>query len=411
MTLDLEWHREGSLQAVPRPAIDSPAMYSNTHRRPWPRRLMFALVALLAVLAVSCSGTASEPAERPPEPAVSASAPVLVAEADADVIPLSYLIRQRQLAAANAILAWFRDVNPNPPGIGTLDTHAWTRDRQSIAEPDTGGAGYDFEVLFGFSGFDPDASDYDWGDTSVVADRVVDHPNQTLLLDNTHNSTPLDIDLTRSVVLHNSSSTSTTHRISVDIGAKLGATLGGEATGGKIEAEISTNLGIENTNTTINTSASDTTQSVTVKTTVAAHAATLAEIASPQVTQQTGFTVDGAIDGWIEIIINDELFANYWEQFCSGPRYHQDGARRVVHFNSFDDLYAAIRGFNVDFPGREDSPLFPEHIASIEAARRLQWAGKVTNVTENSATVRFSDVTDPAAAIAEHSIPTDRVIR
>ena len=372
---------------------------------------LLAAVVVVALL-LGCSGDPRPPAAAHPEAETVADPPVGdVLAVDSDVIPLSYLIRQRQLAAANAILAWFRDVNPNPPGIGTLDTHAWTRDRQSIAEPDTGGAGYDFEVLFGFSGFDPDASDYDWGHTSVVADRVVDHPNQTLLLDNTHNSTPLNIDLTRSVVLHNSSSTSTTHRISVDIGAKLGATLGGEATGGKIEAEISTNLGIENTNTTINTSASDTTQTVTVKTTVPAHAATLAEIASPQLTQQTGFTVDGAIDGWIEVIINDELFANYWEQFCSGPRYHQDGARRVVHFDSFDDLYAAIRGFNVDFPGREDSPLFPEHIASIESARRLQWGGKVTNVTENSATVRFSDVTDPAAAIAEHSIPTDRVIR
>ena len=326
-----------------------------------------------------------------------------------DTIPLSYLVRQAQLAAANQILLWFQDCKQwIPPAIGKLDVHKWTRGAQEIAEPDTGGQGWDWSVTFEFSAFDP-GSHYSWGDPKIVSDQIVAHPDQTLLLDNSGWGQAEDVDLTRSVDLKHESTSSTESKISVDIGAKVGATIGGEAEGGSIEAEISTTLGIANTSRKGITDTSDESQSVSVKTKVPAHKALLATISSPQLIEDTPFTVDGLIDGPFSIAFNNGLTTGEFRQLMSGPRYQPIGDRELVRFQGFDDLYEAMRFVNVDFPG-QTSALYPDHIAGIEAARRIQWAGNVRQVIETAATVRFQDVADPKQAIIDNSLPTDRVI-
>lgn len=328
-----------------------------------------------------------------------------------ETIPLSYLVRQQQLAAANQILLWFQDIkNWLPPSIGKLDVHAWTRDDQTIAEPDTGGKGWDWSLKYSFQAFDP-ASHYSWGQPKTVSDQIVAHPDQTLLLDNTGWGQAEEVDLTRSVDLKHQSTTSTESKISVDIGSKVGATLGGEAEGGSIEAEISTTLGIANTNRKDITDSTDESQSVSIKTKVPAHKALLATISSPQLIQDTPFSVDGLIDGPFAMGFNDGLAVNYFAQYMSGPRYSHAGGRHLIQFEGFDDFYNALRGYNVDFPGVVDAPLDYGHIPAVEAARRIQWTGNVRQVIESAATVRFQDVADPQQAIIDNSLPQDRIIK
>ena len=333
----------------------------------------------------------------------------------APVIPLSYLVRQRQLAAAQALKAWFDDpsVGEGAPLVGALNLKSWTRKSQQVAGPHTD-QGWNWIVTYHFGGFDPDASDYHWGAIRTVSDPIVDHQSQTLLLDNTASADPLDVDLTRTVTLHHSDSATTEHRISVDIGSKVGAIIGGEATGGKLEAEVSSELGISDTSGRTISDGKDTTQSVSVKTTVPPAKAKLVRVIGPRLTRQSDFAVDGAIDGPFEIGYDDGLTTRRISQLEHGPRYSYEPNgkwyRKTIRFEGFEDFYAMLHGYNVDFP-MQTEPLGPEHVAKIEAARRLVWSGTLTTVDEDSVEVRFVDVSDPQAAILANGIPTSRIIR
>ena len=354
-----------------------------------------ALIAALILLLAGCG---------------SAQPPILMAEQD--VVPLSYQVRAAQLATANAIKEWAQECGMGEPEIGDLSWNGkwpWSRDSQTISEPDTGGQGWDFAITFSFTGFDPDRSAYSWGQPRESDDRLVSHPDQTLLIDATNYPRDLTENLTRTVTLHNSSSTTTTQTTSVDIGAKIGFEVGGEAAGGKITGELSTLLGISHTDATTNVNATDTTTSVQVSTTVPSGHASLATISGPQITTKTDFDVSGATNGGFTLWFNDGLFPGYINQLQAGPNYGVQGDRHYIRWDSFDDWEATVRGYSVDFPN-QTSALCPGHIAAVRSANQVTWQGTVTNVSETSVSVAFQDVADPQQAIIDHSIPQDRVI-
>ncbi|MCY4581613.1 MAG: hypothetical protein OXE50_02255 [Chloroflexi bacterium] len=338
-------------------------------------------------------------------------------------VPLSYLVRQQQLAAAEAIRAWFDDLTPPPPTIPLGTTH-WTRDDELIAPPGED-QNWDWSVLFAYQGFDPDDSTRSLGPVKVVSDDLTTLADETVLLDNREGVAPLAVDLTRSVTFSRSRQESTESKLKVDIGSKVGGTIGGEAEGGTISAEISSTFGIEQDKGEIDRDSKDVTHSVHLATSVPVGDALLATISTPNLVTDQPFTVHGAIDGPFNISFNSGLFAGMFSQLMDGPRYSGPGPhfggtgrRHSVHFTGFDDLFDALSGTNVDFPALHgggpygsDAIGTPAQIAAIDAARRIDWSGKIRRESEQSAGYAFSKVKSGDADKLLDQLPPDRVVK
>ena len=327
------------------------------------------------------------------------------------VIPLSYQIRQRQLALAGVI----RDTlmqqcyyDPDGPP-GPFNTQSWVKDSQIIRE-NSNTHGANFAVAFQFTGFDPDESHWQYGPERVDNTSIFEHTENTLLLDNKQGVSIEHVERDVTVSEHEATSTETDDTISIDIGSKLKGTIGGEAAGGTIEAEISANLGITHGVKDIKSRSKDRSTTVKVSYDVPIGAAVLAIFSSPRITRSTPFTVVGVIDGPFTVSFDDGLAVGYLNQLMKGPRYSFSGGRHSISFKSFSDLFEALDGVNVDFP-KLSGPLWPDDIDKIDAQRVINWKGTLHSVSDESATVRYEKVADPSEAAVQNAISQDRVIQ
>jgi len=332
-----------------------------------------------------------------------------------DIIPLSYLVRQRQLACAEALRAWFGDLNP-PPFTQALTTRHWTRDDQRLAPAD-GDPNWNLNVVFDYNGFED--GDISRGAVTTISDDIETLPDDTILLDNRRGAAPLTVDLTRSVTFAQSRQESTDTKMKIDIGSKVGGTIGGEAEGGTISAEISATFGIETDKGEIERESSDRTQTIHLATGVPVGSALLATISSPNLVTSQPFTVHADIDGPFRLEWASGLTNGRFAQLCHGPRYtgpppgydQPDGQTCAVHFTGFDDWAEAVNGYNVDFPGKaDDGPLEAEHIALVMAARAIEWSGTVRREAQQTAGYEFATVSGPAVDAYAAKLPAGNVI-
>ena len=333
-----------------------------------------------------------------------------------EVIPLSYYVRRQHLEVADALGIWWMFFVDSPQ-LQPWKRDEWTRGNMKIYEESDWG----LSVIFEFNGFDPNDSEMAYGDPTTLNDKIVDHPNATLLFDNSKHGVDLDIDITKSVTLHRSRTSSTATKIAWDVGVKTKLTIGGEAAGATLESEVSANFGITTDTSTAETESTDKTVTQAVSTKVKKYASTLCKFSSPRVQQRTHFDVKGALDDPFSISWNDGLNAGNIEQLCKGPRYSASSGKRSLRFESFSDFYSMLSNYNVDFPGQVDNlnPIHrapsgnpannPDTKSDVEESRFLDWSGDITTSADESVLVSFEDVVDPIEAIKEYGISEDRV--
>ena len=329
------------------------------------------------------------------------------------VVPLSYLLRERQRAVADALGIWW-EFFAGPPFMVPWKRDHWTRDDMRFYETSDWG----MNIVFEFAGFDPDQSQMVYGDPVTLGTSITDHPNATLLFDNRSHKPELDIDLSQSVTLLHSRSSDTSTRIAWDVGVKAKGTIGGEAVGATLETEVSANFGITTNTSQAESQSTSKTVSQDVRTKVPGYTATLCKFSSPRNRQRTPFDVRGYPDGAFTLQWNPGLHAGNLEQLCHGPRYSEPGGKRALRFEGFSDFYDMLMAYNVDFPGQVDNlnPSArhagnPDTHAAMEAARLLVWSGTIETVADESVLVSFEDVTDPDSAIEQYGITSDRIIR
>lgn len=397
-----------------------------------PKRLLAGLLVTLGVLAAVLINIllAGDNPPPPVPPDETAAVGELVAEAvqapdgEAAVIPLSYMVRQAELRTAEVLGGWMACV----AGVSGNDLNQWsyanwTRDHHQFDVKYQGFASKPMSVTFGFGGFDPDLSDWSYGPVQEGPPALDERPNHTYLFDNRQGVTWLSGSLSETVVYGQRRTITTSNRWHLDIGSKQDLTIGGEKTGGSFEVEVQEQWGISSDATTANEENTDRTEAESVNYRVKPHHATLATLATPRVRSSQPFAVNGVLDASITMKIRDDLVvataASRWDEISNAPGVTIDsndptdpgGFTFTFTLAGFDELDALANGVNVDYP-RVNSALCPEALDGLQEARTIVWAGTIHRDYQTSSEYQFVDVPadDVAQALADHSIPTERII-
>ena len=359
----------------------------------------------------------------------------------ADTIPLSYMIRESQFQVAQGIGQWFRGfVNApgtDPPGEMARGIQSYTDPDSPYNEPwspehqvfqDKGGRW--LRVTFEHRGWDPSRSEWVYGPEHVTKSELEVLENHSYLFDNRKGVEALDIDLEEDVTYEHSRSTSTSHTLQLDFGAKEKGTIGGEKSGVSLELEVSEALGITDQDTDAKSESTSVTRKQAVRTKVPAGTAVLATISAPTVTASRAFSIDGV---WLA-----DMRLGFWGGDGPGGAYPggyeawayiknlaasqgrttrgiaiplSDDTLTEIHFTSMDDFLEALYGHNVYFPKVEDLPqprLVFFGIDEIIDGRRIQWAGTELTTEQNAADYEFAAVTNVDAAL--RSVREDHVV-
>ena len=308
-------------------------------------------------------------------------------------IPLSYEVRSAQVAFAGALRDCFADqIAYDPLGPpGPMQTDLWTPGQQIVREKPDSAHGLNFAVQFDFTGFDPGASKWVYGNPAEENTTLVEHPDATLTWDNEFGASVLHINRKQTVTKHQSTTTETDDIIKIDIGSKIGATIGGKESGGSIEAEITANIGITHGVKDVKSLSTDETVEVGVNTDIPVGDKVRATFSSPRVTTVTPFSIDGFVDSnRITMAWDHGISVGYLGQLMSGPRYFDNG-RHNVWFEGYQDLYQALEGTNVNFPGLK-GPIFPDCPPKIDNLRKISWKGTLRTVEDQTVYVSFKKV-------------------
>ena len=349
-----------------------------------------------------------------------------------DAIPLSYMIRESQFAMAQAIQRWFHALVDAP---GSLPPGPMTRGIASYNPPENpnnrpwapedqvfqAGSGRWLRVTFDHHGWDPALSEWAYGPQRITKSELQVLENHSYLFDNRQGVEPLDIDLEEDVTYEHSRTTTTSHTLALDFGAKEKGTIGGEKQGVSLELEVTEALGISDTNTDAKAESTSVTRKQAVRTKVPAGVAVLATISAPTVTASREFTIDGVwlasmrlgfwggdgaagvypggYEAWGYI---KELAASQGRTTRGIAIPQSDDTLTEIAFPSMDDFASALYGHNVYFPAVETLP--PPYLvfAGIDHAldnRRIQWAGRELTTEQNAAEYAFAAVSDVAHAL------------
>lgn len=349
---------------------------------------------------------------------------VLAAEGELAVVPLSYMVRQAELrTAAQALAPWIACV----AGISADDVNQWSFDNWTRANHQfdvkyQGFASKPLTVTFGYNGFDPDLSDWTYGDVKLGPAVTDSRPNHTYLFDNRRGVTSLSGSLSETVNYSQSRTVTTSNRWHLDLGNKTGVTVGGEKAGGGFETEVTVNWGIAADATTANAENTARTETESINYSVLAGHATIATLATPRVRSSQTFDVNGVLDASITFKLRDDLVvataASRWDEISNAPGTvversddNPGGFDFTFTLAGFDDLDSLANGTNVDFP-RVTTPLCPDTLNSLDAARTVVWSGTIHRDYQTSSEYQFADV--PAdkvdATVVADSIPGDRVV-
>ena len=344
-------------------------------------------------------------------------------------VPLSYMIRQSQLACAQSAVApwweYFAGGNYLPGRFddgsfgytGHFDVAHWSRDAQRIQSY----AGYGLGVLFGFDGFDPALSKWHYGPEQVVSDQLEVLGAHTYLLDNSTGRKPVSFDESESVTL-SQSRTSTLHAgISLDLGSKTKGSIAPAGTGVSLEQEFSVQLGIKVDTTTAKAESESRTDSVSLATEVPAGRKVLATISAPTVVSVQDFDIDGVWLSSVQLEANSRALGGNAAKLSDGvgfdpafTRYDPNDPRGwSVRFETWADFEAMCNGVSVDFPSVMAPTATDDILRRLgdPAARRVVWSGQVQRRYQQSAAYKFADVTDEPsdALIEQHQIQASHV--
>lgn len=343
-------------------------------------RKLLAILAILFTFTAGCSGGESF---------------VSVDSGYKPTVDLSYYVRQSQKEFAGALRDCFvSQIAYDPEGPpGPMVTTSWTPGHQQIREVENKAHGLNFSVTYQFTGFDPQESEWVYGNPSEENTALVTHADATLTWDNTQGASVLHVNRKQTVDKHQSTTTETDDIIKVDIGSELGFTVGGKESGGSIEGKITANLGITHGVKDVKSISTDESVEVGVNTDIPVGAKVEAVFTSPRVTTLTPFTIDGYIDGPLTIGFDDGIAVGTLSQLLSGPRYQPDTANGIhyVHFTGFSDLYQALEGTNTSFPNLQ-GPLFPDCPPKVDHLRLVQWNGTLRSVEDETVSVEFRKV-------------------
>ena len=311
------------------------------------------------------------------------------------VVDLSYYVREAQLKFTSALRDCFKDqifYDPDGPP-GKMITDEWVPSKQYIRETPNKEHGLNFGIEFHFTGFDPEESEWVYGDPAEENTALITHADATLTWDNSHGAAVLHVNRKQEVTKHQSTTTETDDIIKVDIGSELGFTVGGKESGGSIEGKITANLGITHGVKDVKSISTDETVEVGVNTDIPVGDKVEGLFTSPRVTTLQPFTVDGYIDGPLTVWFDDGISVGTLSQLLNGPRYTPNTAegRHGIHFTSFADLYQALEGTNTSFP-KLTGPIFPDCPGHVDDLRRIQWHGTLRSVEDETINVEFRKV-------------------
>ena len=332
-------------------------------------------------------------------------------------VPLSYMVRATEQAAANTITQWWtRDILRSTENY-QIGRGLWLKGNQVFGPLVAAEAG--LTVKFTFNGFDPNLSAWTYGDPKIIDDTIEPVPGATYLFDNRSHDEPLEVDLQASVTYGQSRSTQTSHEIDVDlkIGSKTTGTIGGDAEGAKLETEVSAELGIGSKDETAKATAEDTARTTTqdVKTDVSPYGATLGIVSSPTITQLRPFAINGIVAAGLSLRYS--AAAHGWAKpLIDSPATTLAKGFYTTTFDAWADFTDMLAGVNTDFPLINGPFGWAGRIRRLSDPnlRRLVWSGIEHRKYQKASDYAFTDVKaneDVDALLTKYGIEADHHVR
>ena len=391
--------------------------------------MRLAALAVLATVAAGCSGASSGPeaqAERFEPPAS-----YLAAAPDDPVVPLSYLIKQRQVAwAADSAYVW-QDLIDSCSVAHPIDARDWTTSDMHL----TVGApnGTPVKLTFTKVGWDPDHTDITYGPVTRLksVDKTFAGAGFLILLSGSEE--PLSVDQTQTVTEDASRSTTFENETHFDIGSET--TVGGSGFGISAEQKFSAAFGEKFDTTKQQSESTDHSVEKHIEYEAEPQRDTLLLLTTDSSTYRGALTVTGTPEWTVKAEWDN---GGIW-QFCQGPGWgpfhdpHNAGLRCHNHKCAaswtLTEMQEMLSGVNTDWSGmadykpgyvpltnRGDSKFVPvkPHIDNLfdPGKRHIEWHGEQTYSTDGIVDITVTDVTgqDPDAVQRQYGLNDDQVL-